>query len=81
MKYAARAQKLRMICEYDNKMSEEKIRELYRQLPDKRIAMAKARAEKAEPSILIKFDREIIAIRREIFLELQTLEKSFQKEE
>ena len=66
-----------MICEYDTKMSEEKIRELYIQLPDKRIAMAKAYAKKSEPSILVKFDREIIAIRREIFLELQTLEKSF----
>ena len=62
-------------------MSEEKIRELFRQLPDKRIAMAKAYAEKAEPSILVKLDREIIAIRREIFLELQTLEKGFQKKE
>jgi len=62
-------------------MSEEKIRELFRQLPDKRIAMAKAYAEKADPSILVKFDREIIAIRREIFLELQTLEESYQKEE
>ncbi len=70
-----------MICEYDKKMSEEKIRELFRQLPDKRIAMAKAYAEKAEPSILVKLDREIIAIRREIFLELQTLEESYQKEE
>lgn len=61
-------------------MSEEKIRELYRQLPDKRIALAKAYAEKSEPSILGKLDREIIAIRREIFMDLQTLEKSFQKE-
>ena len=62
-------------------MSEEKIRELYRQLSDKRIALAKAYAEKAEPSILVKFDMEIITIRREIFLELQTLEESYQKEE
>ena len=61
-------------------MSEEKIRELFRQLPDKRIAMVKAYAEKAEPSILGKLDREIIAIRKEIFMVLQTLEKSFQKE-
>ena len=62
-------------------MSEEKIRELYRQLPDKRIAMAKAYAEKAEPSILNKLDREIIAIRREIFMELQTIKKGFRKGE
>ena len=62
-------------------MSEEKIRELYRQLPEKRIAIAKARVEKAEPSILVKLDREIIAIRREIFLELQILEKGFRKGE
>ena len=62
-------------------MSEEKIRELYRQLPDKRIALAKAYAEKAEPSILGKLDREIIAIRREIFTELQTLKESFHKTE
>ena len=62
------------------KMSEEKIRELYRQLPDKRIAMAKARAEKAEPSTLVKLDREIINIRKEIWKELQTLETRLKKE-
>ena len=62
-------------------MSEEKIRELYRQLPDKRIALAKAYAEKEEPSILGKLDREIIAIRREIFMELKTLQESFHKKE
>ncbi len=49
--------------------------------PEKRIAMAKAYAEKAEPSILNKLDREIIAIRREIFLELQTIENGFRKGE
>jgi hypothetical protein len=43
--------------------------------------MAKAYAEKAEPSILGKLDREIIAIRREIFTELQTLKESFHKTE
>ena len=62
------------------KMSEEKIRELYRQLPDKRIAMAKARSEKAEPSTLVKLDREIINIRKEIWKELQTLETRLKKE-
>ncbi len=61
-------------------MSEEKIRELYRQLPDKRIAMAKACAEKAEPSTLVKLDREIINIRKEIWKELQTLENRLKKE-
>ena len=64
----------------EKKMSEEKIRELYRQLSDKRIAMAKARAEKAEPSTLVKLDREIINIRKEIWKELQTLETRLKKE-
>jgi hypothetical protein len=58
-------------------MSEEKIRALYQKLPDKRIALAKAYAEKAGPLTLIKLDEEIISIRREINKELKTLEEEY----
>ena len=61
-------------------MSENKILELYQKLPEKRIAMAKAIAKKAEPSVLNRLDREIIAIRKEIFKELKAIEQSYKKE-
>ena len=58
-------------------MSEENIWSLYKKLPEKKIAMAKALGEKAEPKVLVKLDMEIVAIQREISKELQALEHKY----
>ena len=56
-------------------MSEAKIKELHQQLSEKLISEAKARADKMNPSILVKLNIEIVRIRRANHEELQAFEK------
>jgi len=54
-------------------MSEEKVHEISRKLADKLIDHAKLKKEKKKLAELNRAEREIVELRREIYLELQKI--------
>ena len=54
-------------------MSEEKVHEISRKLADKLIDHAKSKKEKKKLAELNRAEREIVELRREIYLELQKI--------